>query len=102
MDVTFLCKDGVEKKCDSKYLSGISQFFKEKIEGHKRLGNPLVFNYDKYDGKIVKAFLDFCYSIPRPFDQLSTLEKLLLIEFVIFEGKSEISGNGDFRCSHFS
>ena len=97
MDVTFMCKDGVEKKCDSTILAGMSQFFKEKIEGHKRLGNPLIFNYDKYDGKIVKAFLDSVYSIPKPFDQLSPLEKVLLIDFLLFEGKSETSGNGDSR-----
>ena len=58
LDVKFSCMDSETVLCDSRILRNLSGFFSEKIDGHKRNNEDLVFNYGDYGFAFVKAFLD--------------------------------------------
>merc|ERR1712131_182059 len=60
LDVTFVTTDG-SLKAHSKLLLLLSSFFQNKIEGSKRFGSSLEFDYKSYDPEAVKWFLDYCY-----------------------------------------
>ena len=92
VDVTFLTADG-SIKCHSKLLSFLSPFFKNKIEGSKNLGSPLEFDYKAYKPKAIKWFLDYCYCVAEPVQNLHVVNILSIMYFLHAEGKTVVSGS---------
>ena len=92
LDVKFVCMESATVLCDSRILQNLSGFFRDKIEAHQRKGEDLIFNYEAYGVAIVRAFTDYCHSIPKTLEKLELQTQLNLLTFVVYEGKCEWDG----------
>ena len=70
----------------------MSTFYKSKIAGHGNFGERLEFGYQSYSLPVITAYLDFVYAIPTFQDDLNLSQKLELMKFLFFEGKTQTSG----------
>ena len=83
LEVTFKCRDGIQK-C-SRWILGFSDFFREKLVGFDRLGNPMVFDYTKYTKACIKSYLDCLHQISGL--SFSAMVTLQVMTFLADEGK---------------
>ena len=90
-DIIFICKNGT-LSCHSQIISVFSDFFQDKIRACENMGNKLDFDYKDYEKKVIKSYLDRLYSIETWIKPLNHAEKLKLLQFLHFEGKTDLSG----------